>query len=307
MFYKWLSCLFVGIFLAMNMASVYADLGYLIKKDLENELQIEWKWPKELQNSELGNPSTLDNWEVSFIIGAPNNGQRRVVLTVQHVVSVGGHANEISEGNTFTVRKKFDLNAFNTVISEEGNKTHENVHSDFYSFSFSRKMPPTDTSIVLTGAHLSVPNLVILDSFTLATDENVHLTWVTGVEKNTEGFRLWRVKEGGNKEYINVTMLEGFAFYQADCLDGKLIATDINKPSQLISAIGNSREGACYSFEDISINENGTYYYVLEDIDTSGKRTFHCKDMNAVTIGQGPAIDLKSAKHFCRQATGGVE
>jgi hypothetical protein len=30
--------------------------------------------------------------------------------------------------------------------------------------------------------------------------------------------------------------------------------------------------------------------------------------MDAVIIGQGgPAIDLKSAKHFCRQATGNAE
>jgi hypothetical protein len=122
----------------------------------------------------------------------------------------------------------------------------------------------------------------------------------TGVETDNAGFILWRATMNDIDGYAKITALEKLNAHQMDCLEGKL--TTVDEPSQLITAIGNSREGACYSFEDTSINEDGTYYYVLEDIDTSGKRTFHCNHIDAVTIGQGPAIDLKSAKHFCRQA-----
>jgi hypothetical protein len=149
-------------------------------------------------------------------------------------------------------------------------------------------------------------NLVKLDSF-IATphSKNVTLDWTTGTEKDNAGFFLWRGAVDDNGGQTKITALEALNSHQMECVEGKLIAVD--EPSQLITAIGNSREGACYSFEDTSINKDGTYYYVLEDVDTSGKRTVHCKDMDAVTIGKGSAIDLKSAKRFCRQTTGSTE
>jgi hypothetical protein len=149
-------------------------------------------------------------------------------------------------------------------------------------------------------------NLVKLDSFMATlTKKNVTLDWTTGTEKNNAGFFLWRSAVDDNGEYTKITALEELNSHQMDCVEGKLTAAD--EPNQLIMAVGNSREGACYSFEDNSINEDGTYYYVLEDVDTSGKRTFHCNNIDAVTVGQGPDIDLKAAKHVCQQATGSMK
>lgn len=74
--------------------------------------------------------------------------------------------------------------------------------------------------------------------------------------------------------------------------------------SSLISAVGSSRKGACYSFTDTSKIKDGTYYYVLEDVDTSGNRTFHCDAIAAATRGKGLAINLEAAKDYCRQVTG---
>jgi hypothetical protein len=81
----------------------------------------------------------------------------------------------------------------------------------------------------------------------------------------------------------------------------------VRSQNQFITAIGNSKKGACYSFKDINLNKAGTYYYVLEEVDTRSQRTFHCHEMDAVTIGQGSAIDLTAAKRFCRQTNGSME
>jgi hypothetical protein len=81
----------------------------------------------------------------------------------------------------------------------------------------------------------------------------------------------------------------------------------VRSQNQFIIAIGNSKEGACYSFKDTSLNRSGTYYYVLEEVDNRSQRTFHCNEMDAVTIGQSSAIDLTAAKRFCRQTTGSME
>jgi Leucine-rich repeat (LRR) protein len=147
-------------------------------------------------------------------------------------------------------------------------------------------------------------NLVRLDSF-MATphSKNVTLDWTTGTEteKGNAGFFLWRAAVDDNGGYTKIIALEELNSHQMDCVEGKLTA--VNEPIQQITAIGNSREGACYFFKDNSINEEGTYYYVLEEVEMNGKRTFHCNDMDAVTIDQGPAIDLTVAKRFCQQAT----
>ena len=148
---------------------------------------------------------------------------------------------------------------------------------------------------------------VKLDSFTAATDEEgIHLIWSTGIERNNAGFRLWRAIKDHQDKYV-VTLLEKEQhFYQGGCTKGQLVIADTEgyNSSLLISAVGHSREGACYLFTDTSLTKDGSYYYVLEDIDTSGKRTFHCDAIAAITKRQGSAIDLEAAKNYCRQVTG---
>ena len=87
-------------------------------------------------------------------------------------------------------------------------------------------------------------------------------------------------------------------------IQGQLKADNSNQFPKLISAVGNSAESTCYSFTDTSNLSDGTYYYLLEDIDDSGDSTFHCNQIDAVTIGQGPVIDLESAINYCKEVTG---
>jgi hypothetical protein len=152
--------------------------------------------------------------------------------------------------------------------------------------------------------------LVELSNFAaMRQNGGVWLTWETQTERDSQGFRIWRITEGNsNGGYTNVTLLKAVSASQAACVEGQLIAaTGIGSQNQFITAIGHSTAGACYAFQDTSFNEEGTYYYVLEEVDMSGKSTFHCNDLDAITIGQGPVIDLTAAKRFCRQATGSVE
>jgi hypothetical protein len=145
--------------------------------------------------------------------------------------------------------------------------------------------------------------LVELSHFVaIPTSAGVSLNWETQTERDSQGFRIWRAEGNSNGEYTNVTLLKELTSSQAVCVEGQLIAATGSGQNQLITAIGNSIEGACYSFKDSSPNEEGTYYYVLEEIEMSGKRTFHCNDMDAITIGQSPVIDLTAASLICRQA-----
>jgi len=72
--------------------------------------------------------------------------------------------------------------------------------------------------------------------------------------------------------------------------------------NRLISTVGDSITGACYSFKETV--PNGTYYYLLESIDMLGKRTFHCDAIDAVTVGKGPRMHLEAVKNYCKKKTG---
>ena len=143
--------------------------------------------------------------------------------------------------------------------------------------------------------------------------ENIHLTWLTGTEINNVGFRLWRATKDQYGSYEPIILKE-FAHPEQvnpepneDCstkIQGQLKTDNSNQLPQLISAIGNSAESTCYSFTDTSDLSDGTYYYLLEDIDDNGKSTFHCDHIDAVTVGQGPAIDLPLAMNYCKEVTG---
>ncbi len=151
-------------------------------------------------------------------------------------------------------------------------------------------------------------------SFATTIKENTtYLEWITGTEKDNVGFRLWRaikeqytdyrptlLREFGNSEQVNPEPNENCSTK----IQGQLKADNSTQFPELISAIGNSVESTCYSFTDTSDLSNGTYYYLLEDIGDNGDSTFHCDQIDTVTIGQGPAIDLESAINYCKEVTG---
>jgi len=154
-----------------------------------------------------------------------------------------------------------------------------------------------------------------LISFTTIIKENrIHLEWITGTEEDNADSRIWRAIKDDNGDYIDITLLGEFGHSDQvnpepneNCstkIQGQLKVGNSNQSPKLVSAIGNSAESICYSFADTSNLGNGTYYYLLEDINNNSESTFHCDQIDAITVGQGPAIDLESAINYCKEITG---
>jgi len=103
-------------------------------------------------------------------------------------------------------------------------------------------VPPTTTT--------TAPTAIGLSSLT-ATPANraIVIKWTTETEINNAGFNLYR-SDAENGQY-----------------------TKIN--TSLIAAQGPTTQGAHYEFTDTDVQNRNTYYYMLEDIDLSGKSTMH--------------------------------
>jgi len=164
------------------------------------------------------------------------------------------------------------------------------------------------------GGMVTKQLLAEIKFFTVAIKKDgIDLTWLTGTEVDNAGFRFWRATKNQYNNY-EPTLLREFGNskqispkFDEDCstkIQGQLKADNSNQLPKLISAIGNSAESTCYSFTDTSDLSDGTYYYLLEDIGDNGKNIFHCDQIDAVTVGQGPAIDLESAINYCKEVTG---
>jgi hypothetical protein len=146
-------------------------------------------------------------------------------------------------------------------------------------------------------------NLNECSSLKATTFQSTSLTWSIG-QLNSAGFRIWRVVEDGTGRYKQIITLKEINSYQGNCIEGKLMASDTKEPSPLISKVLNhSNKEACYSFIEIGVAKNRSYYYVLEEVDINGKSIFHCDDIAAVTVGQGQPINLKAVKSYCQQVT----
>ncbi len=94
------------------------------------------------------------------------------------------------------------------------------------------------------------PTLIELSSFAAAGRFNrTVITWTTAGEIDNEGFNIYRAEsENGSYELIN---------------------------DNLIPARGDATTGASYRFIDRDVERGKTYYYKLEDVDTSGNVTQH--------------------------------
>ena len=94
------------------------------------------------------------------------------------------------------------------------------------------------------------PTAVTLSSFTAEPRSNaVMLRWTTETEIDTAGFNLYRADSAaGTFEKIN---------------------------SGLIAAKGSETGGAAYTVTDTEAKNRNTYYYKIEDVDTSGRKTLH--------------------------------
>ncbi|NJO14494.1 MAG: hypothetical protein HC877_01725 [Thioploca sp.] len=126
--------------------------------------------------------------------------------------------------------------------------------------------------------------LVDLLSFSAENYGNqVILKWKTTSEIDSTGFNIYRArgKSGKNSDYLTAVRITG----------------------RIISPKGEG-SSSDYSYTDTNNLSNGTYYYLLEDISDDGNSTFHCNQIDVVTIGQGSTIDLESAIKYCKEVTG---
>lgn len=131
------------------------------------------------------------------------------------------------------------------------------------------------------------PALIELGDFqAFATSQGIYLKWITNSASNNAGFRLWRANLDPYGGYTNITALD---YPQAQTLTATPLETVIDW-SHLIPAAASAE--SCYSYLDTSAMVTGmTYFYLLEDINMAGYRTFHWKDIASATIGQNSELN----------------
>jgi len=97
---------------------------------------------------------------------------------------------------------------------------------------------------------LTIPTLAELSYFRATSlDSAVLLEWKTETELDNAGFNVWKSEEK-NGGYVRIN-------------------------SYFIPAEGEAGFGAQYSYTDYEVQNGKIYFYKLEDVDTSGKSTFH--------------------------------
>jgi hypothetical protein len=114
--------------------------------------------------------------------------------------------------------------------------------------------PPDDPNCI---------NAVELDFFTaIAADKNIVLSWATLSEIDNAGFHIVRARKDEAGNYIDIVTLN----------------------DKLMPTLGVSHNGIAYSYIDSSVVAGNTYYYAIEDVDFSGKRTTHLEAIRSATV-----------------------
>ena len=124
------------------------------------------------------------------------------------------------------------------------------------------------TRVIVQSNH--TPTVVKLKSFTATGNgKHVKVDWETASEIDNLGFNLYRsTKKGGRYTKLNKSLIPGL----------------LSSPT-----------GRKYTYADKKVIKGKLYYYKLEDIDLSGKKTMHgpiCVDWN----GDGIPDDEQSRK-----------
>lgn len=110
---------------------------------------------------------------------------------------------------------------------------------------------------------------VSLTSFTAApADREVRLDWETGAEINNLGFHLYRAESSGGP-WARIT-------------------------PELVRGLGSSPDGARYSYRDRELVNGSTYYYLLEDVETTGRTKRHGPVSATPQAGAAPAGPAES-------------
>jgi hypothetical protein len=123
------------------------------------------------------------------------------------------------------------------------------------------------------------PTAVKLMSFeAVALDGAVDLSWQTGSELNNLGFHLYR-SLSAQGPYERIT-------------------------SAVIPGLGSSPAGASYSYLDRGLANGTTYFYKLEDIETTGKTTLHGPVWAAPQVAAGGPGDGAAGESSSKSSSG---
>jgi len=226
--------------------------------------------------------------QASEIVRGPNKIIYRVILNAQ---DVQGKAKEtipveLEVSNAGPKEDTYTLNVVSengttisglpSSITVEGLK-HKKLHlnttlsenqgvTDILTVTATSQADPTlvaTTKIIVNVAEGGPPNLLVgLANFTATTkDGGIHLEWKTASEIKNAGFYMIRARKDKNGEYTEITRIT----------------------PQPIPSVDGSINGASYSYRDSNVISGNTYYYALEDIEFSGKRTIHLEFINSAT------------------------
>src|SRR5262249_5776894 len=110
-----------------------------------------------------------------------------------------------------------------------------------------------------SNANVATTEVKLLSFTAMGRDRAVDLAWTTASELNNLGFNLYRADSAGGP-FARIT-------------------------SALVPALRSSPTGQSYAYRDSGLVNGRTYYYQLEDVETTGKTTRH-GPVSATTTSQ---------------------
>lgn len=117
---------------------------------------------------------------------------------------------------------------------------------------------------IFLGAQVASASVNLVYFRTRATTDSIVLEWGTESELNNSGWFIWRTEENTD------------SFFEADN------PTRVN--DRPIAPFGDL--GGEYEFEDTSAATDTTYYYWLQDVDTSGASKYHGAETGRIETGE---------------------
>jgi hypothetical protein len=164
------------------------------------------------------------------------------------------------DNGTYTITEQQDTGWISAISCDNGTQAPEDNRTINVALA--------GETVRCTFANRATPTSVQLADFSATAQANsVVLNWETVNEINNLGFNV----------------LRGDA---ADAAPAQV------SPAMIPSAAPGSAQGAVYTFEDANVQLGVTYYYWLQDTDTSGKTTLH--GPLSVTLAGPTAVGLNS-------------
>ena len=229
------------------------------------------------------NLSSIIRWQ------SPINGNINIMGRIADLDFACGNGIEwfVDKGN-FTLMSGTLVNNGATILQQN---IPVSQGTDLYFIVSSKNNNGCDTTslevdIECKGKCTDDSQLVDLISFNAIPLSNgrVSLEWETSSEKDTVGFNIWR-SQSENDSLTNITRINEQLIPSRSILEW----SGISYPAE----------------EDTTVVDGNTYYYVLEDIDNTGRNTLHCDHISLVRVGisdKGTDVtESERVKHICEK------